>query len=108
MGSFKAEDGRFRSEAIIVRNVDGLRIVFWDADSIYVYYGRKKGVIFHKWSNHEKRYYTDCWKDFRRRLLQRKHLSLLLIHEMAAEYDVVATHTLRELDLSKEKVEYRS
>lgn len=108
MGSFKAEDGRFRSEAIIVRKVDGLRIIFWDSESIYVYYDKGKGVIFQKWEHHDRRYYTDYWKDFRRRLLQRKHLTLLQVHEMAAEYDVIATHTLRELDLSKEKVEYRS
>lgn len=101
--------GRFRAEAVIVRKLPEVTIIFWDKESIYVYpIGGGGGTIFTRWAD-KKGSYSDYWHDFRVRMLQRKRLSFLQCYELAAEYDqILAIHTDRQLDLSKVKVEYRS
>lgn len=99
--------GRWKAEATIVRELDsGLTIIFNDRESIYVYDERGDGHIFHRWYA-PRGSYGDYWRDFRRKMLRNKFTNILQIYELAARFNVLASHTRRKLDLSKRKVDFR-
>lgn len=101
---------KFEANAIIVRELENLTIIFWDADSIYVYPNPREtwgGVIFHKW--YVKRgFYRESWKDFRRQMLRQKHLTLLHCHVLANRYEISHVTTKRVLDLTNVNTERRT
>jgi hypothetical protein len=95
--------GRFRADAVLVRDLKEVTVIFWDCRSIYVYDKKTGyGIVFNRWFD-EWGSYTAYWKDFRRKMLRWKNLSLLKCCELAARYDIVVNRTHRKLDLSKVK-----
>lgn len=103
MGVYK--DGNyFRADAILVRKLEHLTIIFYDSYTIYVYPDNGNiGSIFNRWDA-SRGSYVNGWKDFRRRLLRKKNLTVANCYEMAIKYGVVGNGTLRKLDLSGKKV----
>lgn len=98
--------GRFKAKAIIVRRLPEIEVIFWDAQSVYVYTLDGKGVIFNRWFS-ARGSYGDYWQDFRRKMLRTKNLNLARCYELAASYDVLSIRTDRQLDLKGKKVDYR-
>lgn len=93
--------GRFKAEAILVRELEELTIIFYDKESIYVYPKKEKwGTIFNRWGVFQ---YGD-WQDFRRRLMRKKHLDLRGCYELALKYEILAVSTARRLNLEGKKV----
>lgn len=97
--------GRFKAEAIIVRKLPNLEIIFWDSQSIYVY-DQSGGHIFNRWFA-KKGSYTEYWQDFRRKMLRNKFKCVREIYELSLKYDgVLVAHTDRRLDLKGKKIKY--
>lgn len=99
-------DGRYRSEAVTIRKVDGLKIVFYDKESIYVYTDDRHAFIFHRWFA-QRGSYKQYWHAFRKRIWEKQRVSIPWLFELAAAHDVQVTQTCRPLDLEGRKVKYR-
>lgn len=98
---------KFRAERIIIREVADLIIIFWNAESIYVYEKDSQfGSIFNNWWAYRGSY-EECWAPFRRKMLRYQKLTMTRCHELASYHNVVAVSTGRRLDLSGKKVEIR-
>lgn len=96
--------GRFKADAILVRELPELTIIFYDRQSIYIYPKNQKfGSIFNLWFSHRGAY-TEGWQDFRRRLMRKKHLTPTQCYELAIKYGVVGIGTDRRIDLTGKKV----
>lgn len=98
--------GKFKAEGTIVRRLDRITIIFWSKESIYVYEnGADAGVIFNRWFTQRRSY--EYWRDFRRKMLRYKNLSVVQCCEIAATYDISVVSTRRKLSLSGRKIIYR-
>lgn len=98
--------GKFRAEAVIIREVNGIRIVFYNHETIYVHDDHKGWVIFHRWFMGRGSYYKG-WHQFRDRVMQKKHLDLAECYRLAFQYDVQTKPALNAPDLSKFKIQER-
>lgn len=96
--------GRFKSEGVVVREFEEMTLIFWDNNSIYMYpKAYRIGTIFHKWGA-PRGFSGEHWGDFRRRLMYNKNLTLSKCYELALTHEIVATSTVRKLDLEGRKV----
>lgn len=91
---------RFRSEAIIVRDLEEMTLIFYDSSSIYLYPKRYRvGTIFHKW--YVPRGFSKAhWSKFRKRLMYNKHLTIADCYNLALLHEIDSRATLRALDLT--------
>lgn len=70
-----------------VRNVDGLKIVFYNEREIYV--DSYLGVyIFNRWFHRQAGFYRDNWKPFRNALKHYKSLTIGDIIALAQRYEI--------------------
>lgn len=99
--------GRFKAEATIVRELGEITIIFYDSQSIYVFDKTGHGVIFHRWFAPRGSYGT-YWRDFRRRMLRRKNLTMVRCHEIAAEYDIQSVCATYRPKLDGRKIVFRA
>lgn len=98
--------GKFRAEAVIIREVNGIKIIFYNHETIYVQDTNGRWVIFHRWFAGRGSYYKG-WHQFRDRVMQKKRLDLAECYRLAFQYDVQTKNALTEPDLSNFKVEMR-
>lgn len=98
MGKFKAMDG------IVIRKLENVTIIFYDARTIYVFPTKGFGSIFHRWFYIERGSYINGWKDFRRLLMREKNLTLLHCHELAGIHNIASISTNRWPDLKEDEV----
>lgn len=96
---------RFKSEAVKVRYVDDLTIVFFNGESIYIHDKLQGWVVFHRWFA-PRGSYVNSWRNFRRLLLREKHLTLSHCYRIAFAYDIPVQRA-KAPDLSKVKIEER-
>lgn len=96
--------GRFHAEKIIVREIGGMEIVFWDKYSIYVK-DATHCFVFHRWYAPRGSYGE--WKKFKQLLLQRRHLQLVDVFELADKHGILFKRAVRHLQWKEKAVEIR-
>lgn len=97
---------RFRSEAIVIRDLDEMTLIFFDSNTIYMYPKRYRvGTIFQKWGA-QRGYSMEHWQPFRKCLRYNKNLTISDCYSLALTHDIASVATLRQLDLRGRKVKY--
>lgn len=96
----------FKAEAVIIREINGLKIVFYDKESIYVQTNSGECVVFHRWFTPRGSYNAD-WRPFRYKLLYQKSLTLVRCYQLAFQHDIVVQRSGGVPDLSKFKIQVR-
>lgn len=104
MGWHKGEK-YYKAKAVIVREVNGLEIVFYNHESIYVRDVDGKWFVFHRWFA-PKGSYNAGWRPFRYKLLYQKKLTLNHCYRLAFQHEIVA-QTSHKPDLTKFKIQER-
>lgn len=105
MGAKKGEK-YYKAEAVIIRELNGIKIVFYDQETIYVRGARNEWIIFHRWFA-PRGSYNKNWRPFRCKLLYRKNIDMAQCYRLAFQHDISAQRANREPDLSKFKIEER-
>jgi hypothetical protein len=95
--------GKYRARAIIVKEVENIKIVFYDSKSIYVKSADGVWVVFHRWFA-PKGSYQGGWKQFRHLLLYEKRVDFAHCHRLAFRYDI-PSQVSRAPDLDGKTVE---
>lgn len=98
--------GRFRAEKVIVRDINNIRIVFYDKESIYVKDANGRWTVFHRWLA-PRGSYNNGWRQFRHLLLYEKKLDINHCYRLAFRYDILSQLAYKAPDLSKFKVQVR-
>lgn len=100
--------GRFRAEKIIVRDINNIRIVFYDRESIYVRDNmNNRWTVFHRWLA-PKGSYNNGWRQFRHLLLYEKRITFNHCYRLAFRFDIPSQFVYDEPDLSEHKIQERS
>ena len=98
--------GRFRAEAVIVREVNDAVIVFYNKESIYVKnVANGQWTVFHRWFA-PRGSYNDGWRQFRHLLLYEKKISYAHCYRLAFRWDI-SSQIAKSPDLSKFKIQER-
>lgn len=88
----------WKAEAVIVRELPEITIVFLNSESIYAFpKDGGRGSVFHKWWA-PLGFYTAEWGDFRRKMLRNKNLTIRDCYRLANRHEVVAQSTGRSLE----------
>lgn len=73
--------------AVRIRKLKDITIIFYDRRSIYVKY--KGGVrVFHRWFTIQRNFYTKNFEPFRRTLAERKTLDFNIIVQKANYFEI--------------------
>lgn len=96
----------FRAEAVIVRKVKGLTIVFLSKDTIYVKADDTPWAIFHRWGA-PRGSYSGGWKQMRHRFGRKSDLTYADCFKIARRWNIPFVTTTNPPDLSKVKVDIR-
>lgn len=94
----------FVAKAVIVRNLENCRIVFKDKETIAVTVGDGVVHYFHRWFREERGNYINGWRDFRRKMLRNKKLTLMACIFYASKYNVDCHSSTRPLSLEGKKI----
>lgn len=95
--------GRFKAEAVIIRKVGDLTIVFYSKDSIYVKDAIHGWTVFHRWFA-PRGSYTRGWKQFRNLLLYVKHIDYNHCYRLAFRWDIQSRANVKGPNLSNLKI----
>ena len=95
--------GRFRAEAVMVKQVDNLTIVFYDKESIYIKDDIHGWTVFHRWFV-PKGLYGETWKPFRKLLWEEKQITFNHCYRLAFRYSIQSMANVKPPDLSKVKI----
>lgn len=95
--------GRFRAEAVIVKRVDDLTIVFYDKENIYIKDDNHGWTVFHRWFA-PKGSYTGGWQQFRHLLLYEKKITFDHCYRLAFRYDIPSQASVRPPKLNDLKI----
>lgn len=79
--------GRFRAEAVTIRRVDDLTIVFYDHKNIFIKDGRNGWTVFHRWYA-PLGSYNGGWRQFRHLLLYERNITFNHCYRLAFRYDI--------------------
>lgn len=79
--------GRFRAEAIVIKKVDDLTIVFYDRERIYIKDKSHGWTLFHRYYT-QLGFYGSCWKPFRKLLMVEKRITFNHCYRLAFRYDI--------------------
>lgn len=105
MGWHKGEK-YYKANAVIIREVNGLKIVFYDHETIYVRDADGRWFVFHRWFTPRGSYNAN-WRPFRYKLLYQKNLTINRCYQLAFQHDIIGQSSGGVPDLSKFKVEVR-
>lgn len=97
--------GRFRADAVIVRDVNKIRIVFYNHESIYLRDEHGNWTVFHRWFA-PRGSYNSGWRQFRHLLLYEKKLTSTHCFHLAFRWEILSQNA-KEPDISKFKIEER-
>lgn len=96
--------GRFKAEAIIVREMERLTIIFKDKETIWVLPKTMSvNIIFNRWWT-PRGSYGAGWQDFRRKLYRRKRLDIPTIYALAVKHNIQSMGTVRAPNLGDSKI----
>ena len=79
--------GRFRAEAVTIKRVDDLIIVFYDKKSIYIKDDKHGWTVFHRWYA-PLGSYTGGWQQFRHLLFYEKRITFNHCYRLAFRWDI--------------------
>lgn len=94
--------GRFRADAVVIRHINNLKIVFYDHETIYVSDGNK-WYVFHRWFA-PRGSYNGGWRQFRHLLFYEKNLDLNHCYHLAFRWEISTGIAKKEPDLTKFKI----
>ncbi len=97
--------GRFRADAVVVRDVNGIRIVFYNHESIYLRDELGNWTVFHRWFA-PRGSYNGGWRQFRHLLLYEKKITSAHCFHLAFRWDILS-QTTKAPDISNFKIEER-
>lgn len=97
---------RFKAEAVIIRKVGDLTIVFYDKETIYVKDNGHGWAVFHRWFA-PRGSYSGGWKQFRHLLLYEKRITYAHCYRLAFRWEIASRANVRAPDLSKAKITER-
>lgn len=97
----------YKAKAVIVKDVRAtkLKIVFYDARSIYVHDENVGWVVFHKWFAPKGSY--GAWRNFRHLLLTEKKTDLYHCYRVAHRWGIASQCVKKCPDLSGLEIEER-
>lgn len=95
--------GRFKAEAVIIRRVNDLTIVFYDKYRIYVKDDKHGWTVFHRWFA-PRGSYMRGWRQFRNLLLYVKNIDYNHCYKVAFRWDIQSLAGVEKPDLSKFKI----
>lgn len=97
----------FSHEAVIVKEVKrtGLKIIFYNRESIYIYNSTNGWTVFHRWFAPRGSY--KGWVRFRELLLREKNVDYNHCFKLAFQRDIPSQSVAKGPDLSSFKVEER-
>ena len=97
----------FKAKAVVVRELNGIKIVFYDRQTIYVQ-NLADGLwhVFHRWWD-EIGSYNSKWRQFRHLLFYEKQIDLKHCYHLAFRWDIMTKISDTAPDLSKLKIEER-
>lgn len=99
--------GWFKAKAVIIRELNGIKIVFLNRNTIYVQeLSNGRWHIFHIWYEPTGSY-NGKWRQFRHLLLYEKGIDLRHCYRLAFRWDIRTQVTTTPPDLSKFKIEER-
>lgn len=94
---------RFRAEAITIRELESVTIIFKDHETIWVLpKNSTTNIIFHRWWS-PRGSYTDGWQDFRRKMFRNKQIDLMTCYRLAAKHHIQSVGTQRQPHLDESK-----
>lgn len=96
--------GRYRAQRVIVREIGGMEIIFWDGFSIYVI-TPYIAYVFQRWYAPKGSY--DTWRKFRHLMMHRKHLTFDIACRLAARYGILGQRSGAKLNWKNKPVEVR-
>ena len=96
----------FRAKAVIVRDVNEIRIVFYNHETIYVRDDTARWHIFHRWVA-PRGSYNRGWRQFRHMLLYEKNITIEHCYRLAFRHEISSQIALSGPDLSKVIIEER-
>lgn len=96
----------YRAEAVVIREVNGIKIVFYNHETIYVQEADGKWTIFHRWFTPRGSYNAD-WRPFRHKLFTQKKIDMAHCYRLAFQHNIVSQRANNPPDLSKVKVQAR-
>lgn len=105
MGWSKGEK-YYKAKAVVIREVNGLKIVFYNHETIYVRDLDGKWTIFHRWFAQRGSYNAE-WRPFRYKLLYQKKLDINHCYRLAFQHDISTQRVNHAPNLSKFKIEVR-
>ena len=94
--------GRFKAQAVIIKRVDDLTIIFYDKENIYIKDNSHGWTVFHRWFA-PRGSYGGGWKQFRHLLLYEKNITFAHCYRLAFRWDIQSQANVREPDLTKLK-----
>jgi hypothetical protein len=98
--------GRFRAEAVIVKRVKDLTIVFYDKEHIFIKDSNHGWTVFHRWYA-PLGSYNGGWRQFRHLLLYEKNITYNHCYRLAFRWEIQSMANVKEPDLSKFKIQER-
>lgn len=105
MGAKKGEK-YYKAKAVVIRELNGIKIVFYDHETIYVMDKNGEWIIFHRWYTN-RGFYNHSWRPFRYKMFTQKNLTIEHCYHMAFQHDIVVQTARKAPDLSKFKIEVR-
>lgn len=100
--------GRFRAESVVIKELrrTGLKIVFFNRESIYIYDDTHGWTVFHRWFA-PKGSYNGGWRQFRHLLWYGKNTTYEHCYQLAFRWDIPSQKAYHPPDLTNIKVEER-
>lgn len=98
--------GRYKAKAVIIREVNGIKIVFYNHENIYVQSSQGQWTVFHRWFP-QKGSYNNGWRQFRHLLLYEKKITYNHCYRLAFRWEISSQANVREPDLSNINIEMR-
>ena len=98
----------FRASAVIIREIysTGLKIVFYNRETIYVHDDLHGWHVFHRWFS-PKGSYNGGWRQFRHLLLYEKKIDFNHCYRIAFRWDILSQKVNHAPDLTNIKIEER-
>lgn len=103
---WRAGEKYYKADAVVVREVNGIKIVFYNSETIYVQDENGNWTIFHRWFT-PRGSYNSIWRPFRYKLFTQKKIDFAHCCRLAFQHDIASQRAKNPPDLSKVKVQVR-
>ena len=98
--------GRYKAEAVVMRNMERLTILFKDEETIWAFPNDgSTNVVFHRWF--ESRWCYGQWSAFRNILWRRPDLDIYDCYDLAQKYNIATMGTARLPNIKGKKLKLK-